>query len=49
VGILSTLSVITDGKGGEIGFGSGSSGAVERMALNPGANTFGRQSWRQIK
>jgi type IV pilus assembly protein PilY1 len=48
VGIIPTLSVIADGAQ-EIAFGSGSSGDVESMKLNPGANAVGRQSWRQIK
>jgi type IV pilus assembly protein PilY1 len=48
VGIVPTLSIITDGDR-EIAFGSGSSGDVESIGLNAGANALGRQSWRQIK
>lgn len=48
VGIIPTLSVIFDGDQ-EIAFGSGSSGDIESMRLNPGPTSVGRQSWRQIK
>jgi type IV pilus assembly protein PilY1 len=48
VGIIPTLSVISDGDR-EIAFGSGSSGDVEAITLNPGPNSIGRQSWRQVK
>ncbi len=48
VGIVPTLSIITDDDR-EIAFASGSSGDVESVGLNAGANVLGRQSWRQIK
>ncbi|MGV3592654.1 MAG: pilus assembly protein, partial [Gammaproteobacteria bacterium] len=48
VGIIPTLSVIGDGEK-ELAFGSGSSGDVESIRLNPGPTSVGRQSWRQIK
>ncbi|HEY0961775.1 MAG TPA: PilC/PilY family type IV pilus protein [Pseudomonadales bacterium] len=48
VGIIPTLSVIADGQQ-ELAFGSGSSGDVESIRLNPGATSVGRQSWRQVK
>jgi type IV pilus assembly protein PilY1 len=48
VGIIPTLSIISDGER-EFAFGSGSSGDVESIMLNPGPTSVGRQSWRQVK
>ncbi|MFT7413973.1 MAG: Tfp pilus tip-associated adhesin PilY1 [Methylophagaceae bacterium] len=49
VGIISTPSII-DSPDGEIEYKytSGSSGVVEVTVENPGANVYGRQSWRQL-
>ncbi len=49
VGIVGTLNVLLDGDGRLRAFGSGSDGGLGDFTLNPGANSVGRQSWRQIK
>lgn len=48
VGIVPTLSILLDNDT-EIAYGSGSSGAIDVIQLNPGALAFGRQSWRQLR
>lgn len=48
VGIVPTLSVLLDDET-EIAYGSGSSGDIDVIELNPGALAFGRQTWRQLR
>jgi type IV pilus assembly protein PilY1 len=48
VGIVPTLSILLDNDT-EIAYGSGSSGAIDVIQLNPGSLAFGRQSWRQLR
>ena len=47
-GILGTLNITQDGDT-ETAIGSSSDGSVPLYDLNAGANTVGRQSWRQVK
>jgi len=48
VGIVPTLSILLDDET-EVAYGSGSSGDIDVIDLNPGALAFGRQSWRQLR
>ncbi|WP_281646621.1 PilC/PilY family type IV pilus protein [Parendozoicomonas sp. Alg238-R29] len=48
-GIVQTPAIISCGRGMECKYLSGSDGSIEKVDENPGGNSLGRQSWRELR
>ena len=48
-GIVQAPAIVTCGRGMECKYLSGSDGSVDKIDENPGGNSLGRQSWRELR